>query len=236
MTDEEKTDKTTPWARRPGESSKARDAFRVYLEMGPARSLRRVVVKMERKPSYLRRLEIWSSRYDWVERVAAFDEQALAEIEVLLPAIRRDELRLMAERVRQSGEEIWKIGTGVFDSGSKYPVRDHHGNVIGHKPVIPPATRLKALTRVREELGIIPPKRVEMTGRDGEEIRVAAATAKGLDDESLDALRAAAAAVAAGRGMAPPPNVIPEEPGPVGIGPSYQAEEDAGGEDDGADG
>lgn len=235
MSDDEKTTNSRPWAKMPGETTKSREAFMVYLEMGPARSLRRVAEKMKRPTGYRRLLEQWSSRFDWVDRTCAFDEQALGDLERLLPAIRRDELRLMAERARQAGVEIWDIARGEFKRGAKYPVRDHHGNVIGNKPSIPPATRLKAATRIREELGIIPPKRVEMSGRDGEEIRVAAATAKGLDDETLNALVSATAALAAARGIDLPKNVEPESTDPVGIGPSYPAEPDAYDPDDAAD-
>ena len=61
----------------PRETAKAYAAFRVYLGMGPTRSIRRVAEQLGRKP---RGLEAWSQKYHWPERALAYS-QHLAELE-----------------------------------------------------------------------------------------------------------------------------------------------------------
>lgn len=63
-----------PWTMRPDESAKAFQAFEVYRDMGPGRSLERVVAGDNAVTSGLPVLRNWSSRHDWVARVRAFDE------------------------------------------------------------------------------------------------------------------------------------------------------------------
>lgn len=61
--------------REPGESGKAFAAFEVYRSLGPGRSLRTVAehVYGTRWKTGKRTVEKWSSRFDWVDRVAAFN-------------------------------------------------------------------------------------------------------------------------------------------------------------------
>ena len=61
----------------PRETAKAYAAFRVYLGMGPTRSIRRVAEQLGRKP---RGLEAWSQKYHWPERALAYSHH-LAELE-----------------------------------------------------------------------------------------------------------------------------------------------------------
>lgn len=64
-----------PWERRPDETSKSYRAFTQYLLLGPDRSLEELRKELDRKPSYLRWLEVWSSKYDWVDRATAYDAE-----------------------------------------------------------------------------------------------------------------------------------------------------------------
>jgi len=68
------------WERLPGESAKAYEAFCIYRDLPPhERSLKAVAEKLGGKRSgksrALRPLERWSSRYRWVERAQAWDEE-----------------------------------------------------------------------------------------------------------------------------------------------------------------
>jgi hypothetical protein len=66
-----------PWDRQPGESSPAFEAFRVYRDAGPRRSLRRVAADVRKSRSLIFR---WSSSHGWVARVEAWDfDQAALE-------------------------------------------------------------------------------------------------------------------------------------------------------------
>jgi len=59
-----------PWERQKGESARAFEAFLVYLQMGPERSIRAVAQKCTKSVSLIRR---WSSDNNWVERCRAWD-------------------------------------------------------------------------------------------------------------------------------------------------------------------
>lgn len=65
-----------PWNMRPGETAKAYQAFEVYRDMGPDRSLERVGRALAKTRQSL---DGWSTRFDWQARVRAFDEAAAAK-------------------------------------------------------------------------------------------------------------------------------------------------------------
>lgn len=59
------------WTRRETETSRAYEAFRSYLTLGPARTLRKGV-EVDGKTT-LSQFEQWSAQHKWVERCAAYD-------------------------------------------------------------------------------------------------------------------------------------------------------------------
>lgn len=63
---------TEPWERQDGETARAWEAFCIYRDMGPDRSLRKVVQELNKN---LTTIAEWSSKYDWVKRVAAWDAE-----------------------------------------------------------------------------------------------------------------------------------------------------------------
>jgi len=58
------------WDRQPKESWQAHEAFLLYLNMGDTRSQAKVAVKLGKSTTLMNR---WSSEWDWVERVRAYD-------------------------------------------------------------------------------------------------------------------------------------------------------------------
>ena len=58
------------WTRLPNETSKAFEAFELYRDMGPKRSIQKVGERLAKNAKALARL---SKRYHWVERANAFD-------------------------------------------------------------------------------------------------------------------------------------------------------------------
>jgi hypothetical protein len=66
-----------PFEQQPKESSRAFAAFRVYLSLGPQRSLAAVGQNLGKSKVVI---EGWSSKFDWVSRVKAYTAH-LAEVE-----------------------------------------------------------------------------------------------------------------------------------------------------------
>lgn len=60
-----------PWERQKGESRQAFQAFVVYRDMNPKRSLRRTAQVLEKSPSLIAR---WSSRWFWQNRIDRWDD------------------------------------------------------------------------------------------------------------------------------------------------------------------
>lgn len=59
-----------PWDRQPNESGPAFEAFVIYRDMGPARSLTKVVERLHKSQTLLGG---WSRTQDWVERARLWD-------------------------------------------------------------------------------------------------------------------------------------------------------------------
>jgi hypothetical protein len=62
------------WKRMPGESTKAYAAFCTYRDKGPERSISKAHELMTGERANIGRWELWSGRFDWVRRAAAYDD------------------------------------------------------------------------------------------------------------------------------------------------------------------
>lgn len=68
-----------PWEKYPEESNKANSAFNVYLSLGHGRSLSKTRQELGKSSGYLRVLETWSSKYNWVYRALEYDHHILKQ-------------------------------------------------------------------------------------------------------------------------------------------------------------
>ncbi len=90
MPQDSPTKPTRPWDILDAESSLAFDRFCSYRELGPNRSIARAVKHLGKAPVYIRQLEIWSSKHDWVSRARSYDAHVRRESEPgTLDAIRQ---------------------------------------------------------------------------------------------------------------------------------------------------
>lgn len=61
-----------PWDRQPGENAKPFEAFVIYRDLGPGRSLPQVAEKLGKSATLIER---WSAANDWVKRATAWDAE-----------------------------------------------------------------------------------------------------------------------------------------------------------------
>lgn len=80
------------------ESARAYAAFVAYCELGPERSLQSVAQRLRKSKTLCAR---WSTRHDWQERAAVYDQAILSERAEVLQAARKADI----ERLRVKSME-----------------------------------------------------------------------------------------------------------------------------------
>ena len=131
-----------PWERWPDETDTAYDRFVMYLKMGADRSISKVADKLQKGSSYATHLRRWSSKYDWVDRAAAYDEH------LVLKSLRNKERIMDMAHAR-----LWKMVGQALDTYEEILILD---NVIyvgeGSKTVI--NEKLKVAKDILDRLGV----------------------------------------------------------------------------------
>ena len=103
-----------PWDRQKGESARAFEAFLVYLQMGPERSVRAVAQKLSKSYTLAGR---WSSTYHWVERCRAWDNYLQQEAKKAAATA----VRNMNRRHAQNGRgDPGDRDAGIAGAGGRY--------------------------------------------------------------------------------------------------------------------
>jgi hypothetical protein len=174
------------WDREPGETAKEHNLFLRYLELGPRRSINKLVTAKLTSSNAGTKL---AHRWNWKERALAHDRYHLLEsIEH-----RREVTELARQRIFDHALEqvdlLLEIARGRMPTGDLSPVFDKHQNQIGEKSLVPPGTRLKAIVRALELVGLTVPKRVELSTDDAPTLDQAAAQLEGLSDDELGVLK-----------------------------------------------
>jgi hypothetical protein len=174
------------WDREPGETAKEHNLFLRYLELGPRRSINKLVTAKLTSPNAGTKL---ARKWNWKERALAHDRYHLLE------AIehRREVTELARQRIFDHALEqvdlLLELARGHMPEGDEVEVFDKHRNVIGRKAAVPPGTRLKAIVRALELVGLTVPKRVELSADDAPTLDQAAAQLEGLTDDELAVLK-----------------------------------------------
>lgn len=173
-----------PWEMREDETSKSHDAFAVYLSLGPNRSLEKTRQELGRPEGYVRHLEAWSCKYEWVERARSFDAWDLQQ-----QLEGRAEAR---ERARQVFVDQVNECAQLLTAHAMLPVMMvRYKDRIEEMPPIYRAAllidkeQLKSLRYVVEQAGVIIPRQIEVSGRDGKPIEVWSAAVSMLGNDDL---------------------------------------------------
>lgn len=112
------------------ETAKSREAFDVYLRLGPNRSHAKVAQRLRKKG--LKRIAEWSSKYEWVERAAQWDadqrriqeEQMITQAEQMAKRhaeIEQQMFNVLAELPTKMLGRIDKIVDGPTVGAIEYP-------------------------------------------------------------------------------------------------------------------
>lgn len=98
-----------PWDRWPQESDQAWQAFREYRDFGPDRTAQRVAERIGKSTFHL---QTYSSRYDWVRRVRAWE----AHVDDLRQKEFEAVTRKMAQQHAEAAQYLWQRAIKVIDS------------------------------------------------------------------------------------------------------------------------
>ena len=157
------------WDRLPREGGEAYDAFRRFLNRGPARRIIDVAAEVRKSEGLLRR---WARQYNWWDRAAAYDAHM---------ARRQEEAELegrqeVARRRRRLGRQLENLGMAVL---TRFIHRDPETGEIVLDPGITPRDAVHIL-RLAVDLQGAP------AGEDTDERGPTAEQALGaLDNEAL---------------------------------------------------
>ena len=112
----ESTDRCLPGERRPGESAKAFQAVRLYLETGPNRSQRAVATQLSTQPSQIQK---WAKKWDWRERAHGHDEHLASEAQLVMVKLAREKAALWASRKEEHRENKFQTSQKLFARGEQ---------------------------------------------------------------------------------------------------------------------
>lgn len=178
-----------PWHQLPGETAKAYAAFGIYLHMGKDRSLAKACEKVYGPGrANVAQLGRWSSKNSWVDRAEAYDSDHLLERMNRRTEDREKTRQLAYDHAPRLLQIVLDISDGKLPQGDVEIVCDRKGNpqttvikgaydvpveVAMTKPLVSPRVRLAAAQFALGVAGILEAKRIEVTGQEGDDIRLA---------------------------------------------------------------
>jgi hypothetical protein len=185
--------------RLPGESTPAYEAFKMYANLGAGRSVREVCRRLDKCTTLVGK---WSSKYQWVNRAAAFDDR--------LDKITREaeEAKLIesagewAKRMQQTREEAYQMATRLVEKAEamlKFPLAEtvsQDGKTVikpGRWTFADAAKMIDVAHRLKQLVTGLPTDRFEHAGPDGQPLAANSTQVlvyipnNGRDDQPLEA-------------------------------------------------
>lgn len=173
---------TEPFDRRPQESARAYEAFRLYIEMGPNRSLPAVGAKLGKSVALMER---WSSRWKWRWRARSYDDSMQRQEEAAKAAALKGKMVDWAKRQERIKERDWEQGEALREKVEailKFPlskvVTKKDGKEIHIYPVkfsVQMAARMLEVASERQRLAAgMATEKTEITGAEGGPVAIPA--------------------------------------------------------------
>ena len=100
-----------------GESDRAFEAFRAYLELGPRRRYAAVVRKVG---ASLRTVKRWASDFDWRGRIQTYAADAAEQFAETEQAAQREELLDATARAKVFRDRQYALAEGLLDAAERY--------------------------------------------------------------------------------------------------------------------
>lgn len=130
-------DDSTTFMRLPNEPVKAWNGFMCYRDLGPERTLNKVLIAFGKPPSYMRQLQYWSSDYEWVKRARAFDhytesiqlKQSVSEV----PLWEKRRLEALEKNLEMAAK-LWAKVELMLEHPITHEVKDDYRGVIEVHP------------------------------------------------------------------------------------------------------
>ncbi len=185
------------------ETPKARAAFAIYLGLGRDRTLAKTAQAMGK---HIRQIEVWSSAHGWVARAEQHDHAELTDAIAARAIARELVVQELVDHGREAARTWISVSSGRIPEGcDMVPLLDRQGHPVmreatdadgntvqvpAMKPAIPPAVQATASRELlASALGILPPKRVELSGPDKSAIQLSRKITRALPDEGIQLLR-----------------------------------------------
>lgn len=160
--------------------------------MGPDRSYRKLADKLKEENktgTKLTQIATYGRAWDWVERAGVYDSDQLLEEMKERPRIRERVRQKFYKAAPEAVKLLLDLMRGVMPLGDTDPVYNKHGKVVGERARVPATVRAAQAQHALAMVGLVVPARVELTGAEGEELRLQARQALGgLPEPVLRAL------------------------------------------------
>ena len=143
---------------RPGESDRAFEAFRVYLELGPRR---RYATVGRSVGASLRTINRWASEFDWRGRIQLHAAQGVAQYTATENALGREAVLDAAARAQAFSDRQEAVAEGLLDIAERFLERagDDDLDQMSFADVckaVEVASRLKPQAQTREQAAAAP--------------------------------------------------------------------------------
>jgi hypothetical protein len=172
-----------------------RNAFEVYRDLGPARTLKEAAKLLDKSESLLR---TYSSKYDWTRLVTEHDHKELKQHLASRVLVRESATQSLVNAMPVAVKTL----LGVMTDDRVLPVLDRQGEHMRgpdgedgspgellYKPVVKPSTRVNAALSALGLAGLVPVKRTIIEDRSEEELDEAAAYVESMHPDDVAELR-----------------------------------------------